>query len=730
MSVPRLELRSDLISRQISLGDRCVWVLKDPLSQAFHFFDEAEFGILRSLAGGCGFAELEQKYRGHVESRTLARFLSSASRAGLLVSNDVATPSRWWRASPQRPRRRWWSQPLAIRLPGFTPDRLFARLPKMTGLFLDRGKAAWWDRIRARHVLIAILLLLLLACSVVGLRLDELLADSASASQQLYTAVVSSGGISGDGSISSILLIFALAVVTTKVIHEIGHAWVCSALGGRCREVGVLLLLGIPCLYCDVSDTWLMPRRRDRILVSATGMIAEWIVASIAVLVWATTQPGVLHDLSALIVMVASISTVLINANPLLRYDGYYMLSDWAGVPNLSTEAGAAVRSFFSGLFQGEATTRANPWLVLYGIASTGYRMVVYAAILWAVYTLVESRVGVGAALPITAWLGFVLMNQFIRGERRVRDDDPDDRGHGRLVSGLIAAAMMLLLFVPLPRSLRVGALVRPEGEMPLYVSTPGTLVSAEATGNVLKLDDWRLRLQELMARGRVGELRAELAAAKIDRLEQPERALLHPILQDQLSSAEEQHATIANRLQEVEPRVQPGMTLFDPPIRRATKRQREEGRWSWTGVPLRREHVGATMESGTLVGRSGHPTARTVSLFVPQESVDALRPGQSVSLGYRGLPIGSITGRVEAISTDPVDSLPDEIVASGWASAQSRADGTHPRREVLYEVTVSIDEKNSNAMVLPARLVAAARVDLPPMSLFSRWRRWMADNF
>lgn len=771
MSVPRLQLRPDLIASHISLGDRYVWVLNDPLSQAFHFFDDAEFGILRSLTQGGSFEEIEAKYRGLIEPSNLAQFLATASRTGLLVTNDVMPASRLWRPSPSHTGRPWWSQPLAIRLPGITPDRWLAgrRSGWLRG-WLDQLLSGWGGRRftsqvenqltspgasqtapqtlthekekGARRVLAVVAVLVLCALAIVGVRFDEFLADSADAGTRLFSSLTTTSA--GGSSVNGILIMFAFAVVVTKVIHELSHAIVCTALGGRCREIGVLLLLGIPCLYCDVSDTWLMPRRRDRILVSAAGMIAEWTVAAIAVMVWATTQPGTLHDLAALIVIVASVSTLLINANPLLRYDGYYILSDWIGIPNLSAQARSAMRSTCSHWFRGKRD-RAEPasthrmgagqnfGLVAYGMASLLYRTLVYAAIVWAAYAFIESRVGIGLALPITLWLGFTLLSQLRKRNNQstaAEGDLQNDRGRQRWGIAGAAIVIALILFVPLPRSRRVGGLIHADDEQPVYVATPGTLVATGELDGVVQLDDWRLRIQESVARGRVKELRAELAAARIDRLDQPSRSMLHPILEERLASAEETHATIARRLDELRLGNRTGLTRYDPPPRRITQWQRMSERFSWVGVPLRSRNVGATMEAGTLLGRLGHPTRRYVSLFVRQESIDSVRPGQPVSVGYRGLPAGTLSGSVETISADPVDELPEEIIASGWSSHPQQPTHSQTRKEVWYEVTVRLDNANAREWILPTRLVTPTRIHLPATSLFARWQRWIKENF
>ena len=124
-----------------------------------------------------------------------------------------------------------------------------------------------------------------------------------------------------------------------KVWHEFGHGLACRTVGGECRDLGVMLLLFTPCLYCDVSDAWRFPEKRRRIFVAAAGMYFEFLLAAVAALVWAAAEPGLVSRIALTIVMVASVSTVLFNGNPLLRYDGYYILADIIECPNLGVRA-------------------------------------------------------------------------------------------------------------------------------------------------------------------------------------------------------------------------------------------------------------------------------------------------------------------------------------------------------------------------------------------------------
>ena len=120
----------------------------------------------------------------------------------------------------------------------------------------------------------------------------------------------------------------------------------CIRLGGQCRELGLMLLVFTPCLYCEVSDAWTFPSKWQRIAVSAAGIIVEIVLAALAALVWCFSGPGLLHSLAFAVMVVCSVSTLLFNGNPLMRYDGYYVLADLLEVPNLAEQSRAVVARF------------------------------------------------------------------------------------------------------------------------------------------------------------------------------------------------------------------------------------------------------------------------------------------------------------------------------------------------------------------------------------------------
>ena len=140
------------------------------------------------------------------------------------------------------------------------------------------------------------------------------------------------------------LLLMAGLLVFTKSIHELGHGLMCKHFGGECHQIGFMLMVLTPAMYCDTSDSWTLRNRWHRMAIGAAGMYVEVFVAAICTFIWWFTHPGWIHYMALNIVFLSSVTTIVFNANPLLRYDGYYILSDFLEVP--TSHARRISRSF------------------------------------------------------------------------------------------------------------------------------------------------------------------------------------------------------------------------------------------------------------------------------------------------------------------------------------------------------------------------------------------------
>jgi putative peptide zinc metalloprotease protein len=201
----------------------------------------------------------------------------------------------------------------------------------------------------------------------------------------------------------------SVVFILTKAIHELGHAVILKRFGGQVPECGVMLLVLFPAPYVDASAAWTLENKWRRIAVGAGGMLFELCIAAIAALVWVGTlgaEGSLTHQLAYNAMFIASVSTVLFNANPLMRFDGYYMLSDLIEIPNLMQRSQRLIQHFFKRYCYrlknepGPTTSPSERWILAwYGVLSLGYRVVLFLSI-----TLHVMGVMFGLGLLLALW--------------------------------------------------------------------------------------------------------------------------------------------------------------------------------------------------------------------------------------------------------------------------------------------------------------------------------------
>lgn len=269
-------------------------------------------------------------------------------------------------------------------------------------------------------------------------------------------AAARGGGRGEDGVLApSKLPLLYVCTFFLKVLHEFGHAFACKRLGrieggtGEVHEMGVMFMVLMPMAYVDASVSWSFRSKWRRIVVGAAGMMVELAVAAVAAIVWANTTSGMtINAVCYNVLFVAGVSTVLFNANPLLRYDGYYMLSDLLEIPNLAQRSRQylqyLVKKYAWGirLAQDPSHTQGERgWLVVYGIASTIYRVMVSVAILLFVS---DQLFILGALLAIAAIITWVLLplGKLVR-YLFVNSELARNRGRALATTGITAALLL-----------------------------------------------------------------------------------------------------------------------------------------------------------------------------------------------------------------------------------------------------------------------------------------------
>jgi len=316
-SVPP-RLRPDLEIHPQSAKDGPVYVVKDPISGEFYRMREAEYFIARQLDGETSLEQIrgraEQEFGATLLPSTLADFVKMLYKRHLLETPEAAARAREGHGFVR-------GSSLYMRFKLWDPDSLLNRVvPRVEFLF-------------TRWFLWASSLLILLALGTTIANRYELADEVPSFLRPESIPFV-------------VVVLFSLVSV-----HEFAHGVACKRYGGRVHEMGFMLLYFQPALYCNVSDAWLFTERRKRLVVAFAGPWIEMFLWALATLLWRFTDPGAaVHGLTLIVAGSAGVKTLL-NFNPLMKYDGYYLLSDILDVPNLRTKSfryiGALVKGFF-----------------------------------------------------------------------------------------------------------------------------------------------------------------------------------------------------------------------------------------------------------------------------------------------------------------------------------------------------------------------------------------------
>jgi putative peptide zinc metalloprotease protein len=488
------------------------YVLEDRVSGRMHRFNPVAHYVIGLMDGRRSVQELWESAAARFgddapTQNEMIGMLGQLHAADVLqseVTPDVAELLR----RAQAVRRRSWMQkylsPLALRIPLFDPDRMLERwLPWYRPLFGWAGLALWAAVVAAGAIGAA-------------MHWSELTED-------LSARVLAPGN----------LLVLALVFPALKALHELGHACATKAWGGEVHEMGVMLLVLMPIPYVDASAATAFRETRRRAVVGAAGMIVEVFVASIAFFVWLNIEPGLARAALYNVMLIAGISTVLFNGNPLLRFDGYYILADLLQIPNLRVRGqrylSHLVETRVFGVRQApfEAAPGERAWLAGFTVASFVYRMFVMLAIALFIGTqyfvigvlLALWVVASSLAWPLARAVTYLAAHPKLR-RRRTR---------AVATSAAFAAAVAALLFaVPFPLwTVAQGITWAPQDAVVLagsdgfvrkVAAAPGAVVTRGAA--LLETDDplLALRIRVLEAQLRLLDIRAH-AELQTDRV-------------------------------------------------------------------------------------------------------------------------------------------------------------------------------------------------------------------
>lgn len=423
------------ISRHSYRGQ--VWyVVRNALTSRNHRFNVLAYRLISRMDSTRTVEEIWQEAQEQLADDAptqdeMIRLLGQLHGADL-IQNDIlpSTVDMFDQVQGQRRpgQKKQGLNPFFLRLPLWDPDSFLERWSFLARPFLTRWMLLLWTVVMATAAILAIQ------------HWSEL-------SHELFTGIQS----------PLPLLLLWLLYPLVKILHEAGHAFAIKRWGGEVNEMGIVLLALTPIPYVEASSSAIIPEKQRRIAVAALGMAIELLLAALALFVWLQVEPGWTRTLAGNVILIGGISTLLFNGNPLLRYDGYYILADLLEIPNLSQRStrylGYLIQKHLFGIQTAHSPITApgeRVWFVLYGPLAFVYRLFVFAGL---VFWVSSEFFGLGMGLAL--WGGYSLfIVPCFRTLRHFLDSPAARQQHPRIavIAGASFLTVTFLLFIlPMP---------------------------------------------------------------------------------------------------------------------------------------------------------------------------------------------------------------------------------------------------------------------------------------
>ena len=494
-------------------GDSVAWICEDEVTGRFFQVGLPQYTFLTMLDGQRTVATALMKtstlLREHaIDETEAANICKWAIESGLVETEAGSSAARRTEQIEQFQKQQMasWLNPMMLRVPLFDPDKLIEKATNLFGFLVSPfGMLVW------------------LVVVITGF--FQLLMHR----EEFYSRVSSF-------SASDIIWI-ALTSIVLKIIHEFAHGITCKKYGGRVKSCGILFLLMIPMPYVDVTSSWRFSNKWQRILTSAAGMLSEIFIAAIACMVWTSSAPGPLQYHSANVIITATLLTLLFNINPLMKFDGYYMLSDWLEIPNLATHGRQWLKDSTKRLFFGSspATVKERGYrgfiVKAYGVLAMMWFFTIAVGLSLGASSLLEGFGLIIAMIGLLMWVGipaWKLAKYVVRG---TETENPNRVWFATACAISAACLVGFLVFCPAPSIVSAPVVVdydpltimraKSSGfaskihvvsgqhvkEGDLLVSLENPELELELKSLMIDIRISKLRSQSLLTRERLGEL-------------------------------------------------------------------------------------------------------------------------------------------------------------------------------------------------------------------------------
>jgi putative peptide zinc metalloprotease protein len=667
----RVKLRPDLIIQPQFYEGMTHYVIKDPLALKYFRFKVEEYFLLQQLDGVKPLQDVkkafERKYRPQTISiEDLTRFVAQLHEAGL-AQIDSAEQAK---VLIRRRRKNFWRKVWQ-----FLANILYVKIPIIDPEKLLTGMYPYFRWIFTPYFVTFSVAMMLAAITLVisqWTTFSSKLPDF----QSFFNWHT--------------IFYFWISLAVIKVIHEFGHGLTAKHFGGEVHEMGMLFLVLTPALYCDVTDSWLLPNKWKRIWISAAGIYVECFLAAIATFVWWNSEEGLVKSLAMATMFICSINTILFNANPLLRYDGYYVMADWLEIPNLRIKS----TQFFAYLFQEKVLgleipvqsymPRSRRFLfVTYAISSYIYRWVVTFSILFFLYRFLKPKglgsisamMAIGSLIPLAGVPSYQIV-KFFRTPGRMRKVK---KARAAVFAAVAVVTVALILLIPTPLRVQGSLVLTAEKPAQVYAEVPGRLIDLRVRDGeavkkgqllaVLSNPEKQRELLQLQEQHDTHYMKSGYFGAVSDP-DYRARMREHKQMADDLEPAIEKVADQVLKLRLVAPR--DGIAI---------------------GVP-QKDTIGQYLKPGKPFCEVGDPHVVEAHMILDQTDIDLIRTNRRAWIKIYGDSEITFRSRVTEIAQRNREDIPPELsnTAGGEiATKQDQKTGQLKPINAVYEVIIAI---------------------------------------
>lgn len=671
-------------------------MLQDPSSSRQHRFNKSAYFLISMMDGNRTVQQIWDAALAALgdEAPTqdeVIRLFGQLHFTDVLQS-DISPDTQEMLDRREKHRGKWKQRlmnPFALRFPLFDPDRFLARWTGLVKPFFGKAGIFLWLMVVGSAFVLAV---------VNWPELTHNMADRVLTPQNL--------------------LLLWLVYPFVKLLHELGHAFAVRIWGGEVHEMGIMLLAFTPIPYVEASASGAFPDKHKRMAVAAAGMAVELFIASLALFLWLNIESGRVSSVAYNVMLIGSVSTLLFNGNPLLRFDGYFVLADWIEIPNLSGRStrylGYLLQRYVFGIE--DATSPVNsdgerPWFVVYGIASFFYRMSVLAALT----LFVSSKFFfVGILIAVWALLTQIIL-PLIRNSYKFFNSVVGRRKRTRLVTAstiMAIAAMILLFVVPVPlKTSAQGVVSLPEYSRVRVGTDCFVSEILVPDGTMVQSGTPLLRCEEPFLESEVRVLEANLKESEARyNAESLQSRVQRKILREEITSAKADLARANERKNELIVR-SPNQGIFV--------------------LPGANNLPGRYVPQGTLLGYIMGASESVVVLVVGQSDIALIRERTTgVELRLVGDLDKPFTANIDRAIPAAIDSLPSPVLGTTGGGCIP-VDPSDPKgvktltKTFQFEIKLPLDHNDSR---IGKRVYAMFEHGCEPIAL--QWYRSLRQLF